>query len=98
MQFAPGKPSEVLVTSADSRIRILDGSKIVHKFRGIASYYLKLHLHLLKLNVLNSPTYATNPSQILNVRYISKIPNTFNLSFNILGGFVGIFVGYNIEI
>ncbi|XP_057450541.1 uncharacterized protein LOC130742451 [Lotus japonicus] len=33
-EFAPGKPSEVLVTSADSRIRILDGSKIVHKFRG----------------------------------------------------------------
>ncbi|TKY63269.1 WD repeat-containing protein 44 [Spatholobus suberectus] len=33
-QFAPGKPSEVLVTSADSRIRILDGSEVVQKFRG----------------------------------------------------------------
>ncbi|CAK7333853.1 unnamed protein product [Dovyalis caffra] len=33
-QFSPGNPAEVLVTSADSRIRILDGSEIVHKFRG----------------------------------------------------------------
>ncbi|KAF2303119.1 hypothetical protein GH714_013952 [Hevea brasiliensis] len=33
-QFSPGNPSEVLVASADSRIRILDGSELVHKFRG----------------------------------------------------------------
>ncbi|XP_027337119.1 WD repeat-containing protein 44-like [Abrus precatorius] len=33
-QFNPSKPSEVLVTSADSRIRILDGSEVIHKFRG----------------------------------------------------------------
>ncbi|KAF5190111.1 Wd repeat-containing protein [Thalictrum thalictroides] len=33
-QFAPGNPSEVLITSADSRIRIFDGSDITYKFRG----------------------------------------------------------------
>ncbi|KAF6171787.1 hypothetical protein GIB67_007308 [Kingdonia uniflora] len=33
-QFAPGNPSEVLITSADSRIRIFDGSDVIHKFRG----------------------------------------------------------------
>ncbi|KAL5722957.1 hypothetical protein ACHQM5_006411 [Ranunculus cassubicifolius] len=33
-QFAPGNTSEVLITSADSRIRIFDGSDITHKFRG----------------------------------------------------------------
>ncbi|CAM8980955.1 unnamed protein product [Rhodiola kirilowii] len=33
-QFAPGNPSDVLITSADSRIRIYDGTEIVHKFRG----------------------------------------------------------------
>ncbi|CAI0427159.1 unnamed protein product [Linum tenue] len=33
-QFSPGNPSEVLVTSADSRIRIMDGKELVHKFRG----------------------------------------------------------------
>ncbi|KAL6987605.1 hypothetical protein U1Q18_013350 [Sarracenia purpurea var. burkii] len=33
-QFVPNNPSEVLVTSADSRIRILDGSDVIHKFRG----------------------------------------------------------------
>ncbi|KAJ6331675.1 hypothetical protein OIU76_010127 [Salix suchowensis] len=34
VDFSPGNPSEVLVTSADSRVRILDGSEVVHKFRG----------------------------------------------------------------
>ncbi|RZC19712.1 WD repeat-containing protein 44 [Glycine soja] len=33
-QFAPGKPSEVLVTSADSRIRILESSEVVQKYKG----------------------------------------------------------------
>ncbi|XP_043691575.1 WD repeat-containing protein 44-like [Telopea speciosissima] len=33
-EFAPNNPSEVLVTSADSRIRIFDGSDIIHKFIG----------------------------------------------------------------
>ncbi|XP_059647028.1 uncharacterized protein LOC132293524 [Cornus florida] len=33
-QFVPGNPSEVLITSADSRIRIFDGSDLVYKFRG----------------------------------------------------------------
>ncbi|XP_042480653.1 uncharacterized protein LOC122061457 [Macadamia integrifolia] len=33
-EFAPSNPSEVLISSADSRIRIFDGSDIIHKFRG----------------------------------------------------------------
>ncbi|XP_058721846.1 uncharacterized protein LOC131593382 [Vicia villosa] len=33
-QYAPCNPAEVLVTSADSRIRIVDGTEIVHKFKG----------------------------------------------------------------
>ncbi|KAE8707894.1 Protochlorophyllide oxidoreductase A [Hibiscus syriacus] len=33
-QFAPGSLSEVLVTSADSRIRVVDGSDLIHKFKG----------------------------------------------------------------
>nr|XP_023880619.1 WD repeat-containing protein 44-like isoform X2 [Quercus suber] len=33
-QFAPGNPSQVLVTSADSRIRILDGPDVTQKFKG----------------------------------------------------------------
>ncbi|KAM7468087.1 hypothetical protein LguiB_015649 [Lonicera macranthoides] len=35
IQFSPENPSEVLVTSADSRLRILDGSHLIHKFRGV---------------------------------------------------------------
>ncbi|GAB4846379.1 hypothetical protein Ancab_025385 [Ancistrocladus abbreviatus] len=33
-QFAPGSSLEVLVTSADSRIRVIDGVDLVHKFKG----------------------------------------------------------------
>ena len=34
-QFAPGSTSdEVLITSADSQIRVFDGLDMVHKFRG----------------------------------------------------------------
>lgn len=33
-QFAPGSSSEVLITSADSRVRVLDGIDLVHKFKG----------------------------------------------------------------
>ncbi|KAK2639137.1 hypothetical protein Ddye_026932 [Dipteronia dyeriana] len=33
-QFAPGSSSEVLITSADSRIRVIDGDDLVHKFKG----------------------------------------------------------------
>lgn len=33
-QFATGSSTEVLVTSADSRIRVIDGVDLVHKFKG----------------------------------------------------------------
>lgn len=33
-QFSPWNPSEVLITSADSRVRILESADITHKFRG----------------------------------------------------------------
>ncbi|KAG8364966.1 hypothetical protein BUALT_Bualt18G0053500 [Buddleja alternifolia] len=33
-QFAPGSTSEVLITSADSRVRVVDGVDLVHKFKG----------------------------------------------------------------
>ncbi|KAL8130540.1 LOW QUALITY PROTEIN: hypothetical protein V2J09_019695 [Rumex salicifolius] len=33
-QFAPGSSSEVLITSADSRIRVADGVDLIHKFKG----------------------------------------------------------------
>ncbi|KAG5582496.1 hypothetical protein H5410_053123 [Solanum commersonii] len=35
VQFAPGNPAEVLITSADSRVRIFDGSEMTHKFKGL---------------------------------------------------------------
>ncbi|XP_072988843.1 uncharacterized protein [Typha latifolia] len=33
-QFAPRNSSKVLITSADSRIRVIDGVELVHKFQG----------------------------------------------------------------
>nr|XP_010932998.1 LOW QUALITY PROTEIN: WD repeat-containing protein 44-like [Elaeis guineensis] len=33
-QFTPGRSSTVLITSADSRIRVIDGVELVHKFKG----------------------------------------------------------------
>ncbi|KAK6229489.1 hypothetical protein SCA6_018440 [Theobroma cacao] len=33
-QFSPGSSSEVLITSADSRIRVVDGADLIHKFKG----------------------------------------------------------------
>lgn len=33
-QFAPGSSSEVLITSADSRVRVVEGVDLVHKFKG----------------------------------------------------------------
>ncbi|WOL19010.1 WD repeat-containing protein 44-like [Canna indica] len=33
-QFAPGNPSEVMITSADSRVRVFDNLNMIHKFRG----------------------------------------------------------------
>ncbi|KAL2327685.1 hypothetical protein Fmac_021112 [Flemingia macrophylla] len=33
-QFMPGSSSEVLITSSDSRIRLVDGIDLVHKFKG----------------------------------------------------------------
>ncbi|KAJ3680336.1 hypothetical protein LUZ60_016614 [Juncus effusus] len=33
-QFAPGSLSKVLITSADSRIRVVDGVDLIHKFKG----------------------------------------------------------------
>lgn len=33
-QFVPGSSSEVLITSADSRIRAVNGVDLIHKFKG----------------------------------------------------------------
>ncbi|GMJ08463.1 hypothetical protein like AT2G37670 [Hibiscus trionum] len=35
LQFCPINPSELLVTSADSRIRVVDGYEVFYKFKGI---------------------------------------------------------------
>lgn len=39
-QFEPGSSSEVLITSADSRIRVVDGVELVHKYKGKPQYLI----------------------------------------------------------
>lgn len=42
IQFLPGSTSEVLVTSADSRIRVIEGVEhMVHKFKGTLNCYIE---------------------------------------------------------
>ena len=40
----PGSSSEVLITSADSRIRVVDGSDLIHKFKGNPSYSYDINI------------------------------------------------------
>lgn len=34
MQFLPQDPSKILVTSADSKVRIIDGVNVIGKYKG----------------------------------------------------------------
>ncbi|XP_071725883.1 uncharacterized protein [Rutidosis leptorrhynchoides] len=45
-QFAPGSSSEVLITSADSRIRVVDGVDLVHKFKGFRNTSSQISAYL----------------------------------------------------
>ncbi|XP_024967793.1 WD repeat-containing protein 44 [Cynara cardunculus var. scolymus] len=45
-QFAPGSSSEVLITSADSRIRVVDGVDLVHKFKGFRNTNSQISAYL----------------------------------------------------
>ncbi|CAN1293469.1 WD repeat-containing protein 44 [Linum perenne] len=42
-QFVPGSSSEVLITSADSRIRVIDRTDLVHKFKAHVYVVCKRH-------------------------------------------------------
>ena len=47
-QFAPGSSSEVLITSADSRIRVVDGFDLAHKFKGMEPTLVVYQLNFIK--------------------------------------------------
>lgn len=75
-QFAPGSSSEVLVTSADSRVRVIDGVDLVHKFKGMlicycfltneSIHYLFLEVHgvfsLVEIVNLSHNSYPLSPA------------------------------------
>uniref|UniRef100_A0A7N0SW58 WD repeat-containing protein 44 n=1 Tax=Kalanchoe fedtschenkoi TaxID=63787 RepID=A0A7N0SW58_KALFE len=45
-QFTAGSQSEVLVTSADSRVRVIDGVDLVHKFKGFRNAHSQISASL----------------------------------------------------
>lgn len=48
LQFSPGNPSELLITSADSRIRVFVGVNLVYKFKGTRLETRTTNLNLQK--------------------------------------------------
>lgn len=54
-QFAPGSSSEVLITSADSRIRVVDGVDLVHKFKGKHEISSSIIFSYKKMHDISSP-------------------------------------------
>ena len=62
-QFAPGSSLEVLITSADSRIRVVNGDELVHKFKGNASFSYHLKSNMVRF----SYSYMYYFSQIFSV-------------------------------
>ncbi|CAH1449906.1 unnamed protein product [Lactuca virosa] len=45
-QFAPGSSTQVLITSADSRVRVVDGEELVHKFKGFRNTNSQISAYL----------------------------------------------------
>jgi hypothetical protein len=61
-QFAPGSSLEVLITSADSRIRVVNGDELVHKFKGNISFScckLSAVRLLIKLHFIFAQIWST---------------------------------------
>jgi WD repeat-containing protein 44 len=67
LQFAPGNPSEVLVTSADSQIRVLDGVTMVQKFRGVDQMPKKIS-HYYHHRTDDQQCLCTNNNKVTRTR------------------------------
>lgn len=78
-QFSPSNPSEVLVTSADSRIRILDGLDIVHKFRGIFSEIGSTCLFSL---IQGCSFWSLSPLTMMHTLYQNRFPKYQQSNFS----------------
>ncbi|KAL8171898.1 hypothetical protein V2J09_023702 [Rumex salicifolius] len=65
-QFAPGSSSEVLITSADSRVRLVDGVDLVHKFKGFRNTNSQI-----SASISTNGKYVVSASEDSNV-YIWK--------------------------
>ncbi|KAL3636864.1 hypothetical protein CASFOL_019163 [Castilleja foliolosa] len=70
-QFAPGSSSEVLITSADSRIRVIDGVDLVHKFKGFRNTNSQISASLT-----SNGKYTISASEDSNVYVWKHKPET----------------------
>ncbi|KAJ3692954.1 hypothetical protein LUZ60_012049 [Juncus effusus] len=67
-QFVPGSSSEVLVTSADSRIRVVNGTELVHKLKGFKNTSSQI-----SASISSNGKYVISASEDSNI-YIWRYP------------------------
>jgi WD repeat-containing protein 44 len=61
VQFAPGNPSEILVTSADSQIRVFNGITVLQKFKGTPDNGGEPRPSLAQLSQTRTPRTTQQP-------------------------------------
>ncbi|CAO2148049.1 unnamed protein product [Urochloa humidicola] len=84
-QFAPGNPSEILVTSADSQIRVFNGITVLQKFKGNPCFFLpgfKNTSSQISASYTADGRYVVCASEDSNVYVWRRVPNS-------VGGVVG---------
>jgi hypothetical protein len=73
VQFAPGNPSEILVTSADSQIRVFNGITVLQKFKGTPDNGGEPRPSLAQLSQTRTPrTTTTQREPVLLPRRVQE--------------------------
>ncbi|CAO2141133.1 unnamed protein product [Urochloa humidicola] len=78
-QFAPGNPSEILVTSADSQIRVFNGITVLQKFKGNPCFFLpgfKNTSSQISASYTADGRYVVCASEDSNVYVWRRVPNS----------------------
>ncbi|CAL4981997.1 unnamed protein product [Urochloa decumbens] len=70
-QFAPGNPSEILVTSADSQIRVFNGITVLQKFKGFKNTSSQI-----SASYTADGRYVVCASEDSNVYVWRRVPNS----------------------